>query len=142
MDISTPLNKVYTTPFSFASTLGPLTTTDQGIFINASLRYSDFIVNEVDQENKTVRLTSYDLPVPDPEGIRQREEQLQAKEDAEQANREMGDEAKLAELAAVLDNDEETMTQIKKMIDSYGNDVEFVNLKVGNLSSCDLDALL
>ncbi|KAG0288435.1 multisubstrate pseudouridine synthase 7 [Linnemannia gamsii] len=92
-------------------------------------RYSDFIVNEVDQENNTVRLTSYDLPVPDPEGIRLREEQLQAKEDAEQANREMGDEAKLAELAAVLDNDEETMTQIKKMIDSYGNDVEFVNLK-------------
>jgi hypothetical protein len=91
-------------------------------------------VNEVDQENKTVRLTSYDLPVPDPEGIRLREEQLQAKEEAEQANREMGDEAKLAELAAVLDNDEETMTQIKKMIDSYGNDVEFVNLKVSNLS--------
>ncbi|KAG9063739.1 multisubstrate pseudouridine synthase 7 [Linnemannia hyalina] len=92
-------------------------------------RYSDFIVNEVDQENQTVRLTSYDLPVPDPEGIRLREEQLQAKEDAEQANREMGDEAKLAELAAVLDNDEETMTQIRKMLDSYGNDVEFVNLK-------------
>ncbi|KAF8948575.1 multisubstrate pseudouridine synthase 7 [Haplosporangium gracile] len=92
-------------------------------------RYSDFIVNEVDQENQTVRLTSYDLPVPDPEGIRLREEQLQAKEDAEQANREMGDEAKLVELAAVLDNDEETMTQVKKMLDSYGNDVEFVNLK-------------
>ncbi|KAF9142648.1 multisubstrate pseudouridine synthase 7 [Mortierella sp. GBA39] len=92
-------------------------------------RYSDFIVNEVDQENQTVRLTSYDLPVPDPEGIRLREEQLQAKEDAEQANREMGDEAKLAELAAVLDNDEDTMTQVKKMLDSYGNDVEFVNLK-------------
>ncbi|KAH7056576.1 pseudouridine synthase [Linnemannia elongata] len=92
-------------------------------------RYSDFIVNEVDQENQTVRLTSYDLPVPDPEGIRLREEQLQAKEDAEQANRELGDEAKLAELAAVLDNDEDTMTQIKKMLDSYGNDVEFVNLK-------------
>ncbi|KAF9118439.1 multisubstrate pseudouridine synthase 7 [Mortierella sp. 14UC] len=92
-------------------------------------RYSDFIVNEVDQENKTVRLTSYDLPVPDPEGIRLREEHLQAKEDAEQANREMGDEAKLTELADVLDNDEETMVQIKKMLDSYGNDVEFVNLK-------------
>ncbi|KAF9921445.1 multisubstrate pseudouridine synthase 7 [Linnemannia zychae] len=92
-------------------------------------RYSDFIVNEVDQDNNTVRLTSFDLPVPDPEGIRLREEQLQAKEDAEQANRELDDETKLAELAAVLDNDEETMVQIKKMLDSFGNDVEFVNLK-------------
>jgi DNA-directed RNA polymerase specialized sigma subunit len=69
--------------------------------------------------------------VPDPEKIRLREEHLQAKEDAEQANREMGDEAKLTELANVLDNDEETMAQIRKMLDSYGNDVEFVNLKVG-----------
>ena len=89
-------------------------------------------MNEVDQENKTVRLTSYDLPVPDPEGIRLREERMQAQEDAEQANREMGDEAKLAELATVLDNDDETMAQVKKMLDSYGNDLEFVNLKVDN----------
>ncbi|KAF9082732.1 multisubstrate pseudouridine synthase 7 [Mortierella sp. AD031] len=92
-------------------------------------RYSDFIVNEVDQENETVRLTSYDLPTPDPEGIRLRDERIQAQEDADQANKEMGDEVKLAELAAVLDHDEETMAQVKKMLDSYGNDVEFVNLK-------------
>ncbi|KAF9981010.1 multisubstrate pseudouridine synthase 7 [Mortierella antarctica] len=92
-------------------------------------RYSDFIVNEVDESNETVRLTSFDLPVPDPEGQRLREERMQAEEDAEQANRDMGDEAKLKELSEVLNDDAETIAQVKKMLDSYGNDVEFVNLK-------------
>ncbi|KAF9951330.1 multisubstrate pseudouridine synthase 7, partial [Mortierella alpina] len=91
--------------------------------------YSDFIVNEVDESNETVRLTSFDLPVPDPEGQRLREERMQAEEDAEQANRDMGDEAKLKELSEVLNDDAETVAQVKKMLDSYGNDVEFVNLK-------------
>ncbi|KAG0250484.1 multisubstrate pseudouridine synthase 7 [Mortierella polycephala] len=92
-------------------------------------RYSDFIVNEVDLQNNAVHLTSFELPVPDPEGARLRDERLQAKEDAEQANREMSDDAKLAELVTVLGDDADIMAQIKKMLDSYGNDLEFVNLK-------------
>lgn len=93
-------------------------------------RYSDFIVNEVDRENQAVHLTNYDLPQPDPENIKIRDQRIQEKEEKAQANMEMSDEDKLAELAAVLENDEETMAQVKKMLDSYGNDVEFVNLKV------------
>ncbi|KAF9317316.1 multisubstrate pseudouridine synthase 7 [Podila horticola] len=92
-------------------------------------RYSDFIVNEVDRENQAVHLTNYDLPQPDPENIKIRDQRIQEKEEKAQANMEMSDEDKLAELAAVLENDEETMAQVKKMLDSYGNDVEFVNLK-------------
>ncbi|GJJ69952.1 tRNA pseudouridine13 synthase [Entomortierella parvispora] len=92
-------------------------------------RYSDFIVNEVDQDNQVVHLTSFDLPELDPEALKARDDKIQAKDDLEQANSEMDEAAKLAELAAVLDNDEETMAQIKKMLDSYGNDLEFVNLK-------------
>ncbi|KAG0210613.1 multisubstrate pseudouridine synthase 7 [Mortierella sp. GBA30] len=92
-------------------------------------RYSDFIVNEVDENNETVRLTSFDLPVPDPEGQRLRDERMQAQEDAEQANREMPDEDKLKELSEVLGDDAEIMAQIKKMLNSFGNDLEFVNLK-------------
>ncbi|KAG0057689.1 multisubstrate pseudouridine synthase 7 [Gryganskiella cystojenkinii] len=92
-------------------------------------RYSDFIVNEVDQDNQPVHLTTFDLPTLDAQAVKARDEQIQAKDDAEQATNEMSDEAKLAELAAVLNNDEEIMVQIRKMLDSYGNDLEFVNLK-------------
>lgn len=77
-----------------------------------------------------MHLTNYDLPQPDPENIKIRDQRIQEKEEKAQANKEMSDEDKLAELAAVLENDEETMVQVKKMLDSYGNDVEFVNLKV------------
>jgi DNA repair ATPase RecN len=87
-------------------------------------------VNEVDLENKTVHLTSFELPDLDPQAVKARDDKIQAKDDLEQANSEMDEAAKLAELAAVLDNDEEIMAQVKKMLDSYGNDVEFVNLKV------------
>ncbi|KAF8927357.1 pseudouridine synthase [Dissophora ornata] len=92
-------------------------------------RYSDFIVNEVDQENNTVRLTSYDVPIPDAEAEKSRQERAQAKEEAEQVNKEMPDEDKLKELAPLLGDDVEVLEQIKKMLDSYGNDLEFVNLK-------------
>ncbi|KAF9357562.1 multisubstrate pseudouridine synthase 7 [Mortierella sp. AD094] len=92
-------------------------------------RYSDFIVNEVDLLNETVRLTSYELPVPNAEVAKLREERDQAKEDADQANRDMSDEDKLTELSILLGDDAETMTQVRKMLDSFGNDLEFVNLK-------------
>ncbi|KAF9116748.1 multisubstrate pseudouridine synthase 7 [Mortierella sp. AM989] len=92
-------------------------------------RYSDFIVNEVDMQNETVRLTSYEVPTPNAEVAKLREDRDQAKEDAAQANRDMSDEDKLVELSALLANDEEIMAQIKKMLESFGNDLEFVNLK-------------
>ncbi|KAF9169788.1 multisubstrate pseudouridine synthase 7 [Mortierella sp. AD011] len=92
-------------------------------------RYSDFIVNEVDLLNETVRLTSFEPPVPNAEAVKLREERDQAKEDADQANRDMSDEDKLGELSKLLGDDAETMAQIKKMLDSFGNDLEFVNLK-------------
>jgi len=104
------------------------------VLLLVTCRYSDFIVNEVDQDNQTVRLTSFELPELDPEALKARDDKIQAKDDLEQANSEMDEAAKLTELAAVLDNDEETMAQVKKMLDSYGNDLEFVNLKVTETS--------
>ncbi|KAG0350362.1 pseudouridine synthase [Gamsiella multidivaricata] len=92
-------------------------------------RYTDFIVNEVDQQNETVRLTSYDVPVPNADEVKLRQERDQAKEDAAQINRAVSDEDKLAELSQLLGDDAEVMDQIKKMLDSYGNDLEHVNLK-------------
>ncbi|KAF9427759.1 multisubstrate pseudouridine synthase 7 [Podila epigama] len=100
-----------------------------GFSASIKQRYSDFIVNEVDLENETVVLKSFDLPVPDPESLKLRDQRIQEKELKEQANKEMSDEDKLTELSAVLENDVEIMAQVKKMLDSYGNDVEFVNLK-------------
>ncbi|KAF9204827.1 multisubstrate pseudouridine synthase 7 [Haplosporangium sp. Z 27] len=92
-------------------------------------RYSDFIVNEVDLQNETVRLTSYEQPVPNAEAVKLREEREQAKEDAELAKKEFSDDDKLAELSKILGDDAEIMAQIRKMLDSFGNDLEFVNLK-------------
>ncbi|KAI1316682.1 multisubstrate pseudouridine synthase 7 [Mortierella claussenii] len=92
-------------------------------------RYSDFIVNEVDLQKETVRLTTYDVPIANAEEVKLRQERVQAKEDAEQVNRDMSDEDKFKELAVLLQDDEEILAQIKKMLDSYGNDLEFVNLK-------------
>ncbi|KAK3818582.1 MAG: pseudouridine synthase [Benniella sp.] len=83
-------------------------------------RYADFIVNEVDQQNDTVRLTSYDLPTSSTD---------QVKDGAEQSNVELSQEEKLAELSALLGGDTEVMEQITKMLNSQGHDQEFVSLK-------------
>ncbi|KAF9436829.1 multisubstrate pseudouridine synthase 7 [Entomortierella beljakovae] len=74
-------------------------------------RYSDFIVNEVDLDNNTVQLTSYEQPLPIAEVVKLNEERELAREDADQANKELSDEVKLAELSILLGNDEEIMTQ-------------------------------
>ncbi|KAG0319081.1 multisubstrate pseudouridine synthase 7 [Dissophora globulifera] len=92
-------------------------------------RYADFIVNEVDQQNETVHLTSYVVPQPTAEQEKLRQERDQAKEETEQVNRDLSDDDRLAELSALLEDDAETMAQIRKMLESYGNDVESVNLK-------------
>ncbi|KAG0221126.1 pseudouridine synthase [Mortierella sp. GBAus27b] len=83
-------------------------------------RYADFLVNEVDRENRTVQLTSYGLPTPNTE---------QAQETSEQSNSEMSDDDKLAQLSALLGDDAEVMDQIKKMLLGQEKDLEFVNLK-------------
>ncbi|KAF9585989.1 multisubstrate pseudouridine synthase 7 [Lunasporangiospora selenospora] len=97
------------------------------LFVDSSI--PGFSVNEVDQENKVVHLTSFALPIPDPEGVKQREARIQAQEEAEQVNLSMSEESKLAELSKLVNDDQEIVSQIKKMLDSYGNDVESVILK-------------
>ncbi|ORZ05755.1 pseudouridine synthase [Lobosporangium transversale] len=90
-------------------------------------RYSDFIVNEIDLENTCVRLTSHEIPIAK-ESVGK--DKLEA-EGGEKLinNSNMSDEDKLNELSVLLKDDEEIMSQIKKMLDSSGNDLESVNLK-------------
>ncbi|KAG0254418.1 multisubstrate pseudouridine synthase 7 [Actinomortierella ambigua] len=101
-------------------------------------RYSDFIVNEVDLDNNVVHLTSYDLPTLSAEAQQKREQRREEDEAKEKANSAMDDGARLGELAELLGcsaegnnggGDDDVMGQIKKMLETNGTEVEFVNLK-------------